>query len=232
MLRDPNVDYSKLCRVLANDAAMVGRILSLSRSPIYGLRNVPKTIQEAIPILGQKALRDHSLATALATEGLARKARFRDPDLAFLAGLMHDIGQMVLLLSDSDRFEQLRDQAKLYPHGGAVTDWEQEAYGFDHTKIGASVLYRRDIEPTVCSVVLDHHSGVPDEDPASLTTILWMADYLTYTVDLGFLAEPPTPPQQIFEFYGCANEEALTQTGEGLRRAFEEERTLLRLGSR
>ena len=109
---------------------MVGRVLSLSRSPIYGLRNTPKTIQEAVPILGQKALRrilltagtqalcightgasaaswNHAMATSLAAEGFARKVRFPDPDLAFLAGLMHDIGPMVLLQSDSDRFGQL-----------------------------------------------------------------------------------------------------------------------------
>ena len=255
MLRDPNVDISKLGRVLANDVAIVGRILSLSRSPIYGLRNTPKTIQEAIPILGQKALRrilltagtqslcightgtssalwDHSLATALAAEGFARKVGLPDPDLAFLAGLMHDIGQMVLLLSGPERFEQLRDQAQLYPHSGAVTDWEQEAYGFDHTKIGASVLYRWDIEPSVCSAVLSHHAGTEVEDSTSLNTILWMADYLTYTAELGFLAEPPPPPEDLLESYGCADGAARTQMGESLRNAFEEERTLLRLGSR
>ena len=164
MLRDLNVDIDKLSRVLANDAAMVGRVLSLSCSPIYGLRNTPKTIQEAIPIIDQKAPRrtlstegtqtlcigntgasaalwNHAMATSLAAEGFAHKIRFPDTDLAFLAGLMHDIGQMILLLSDSDRFGQLRHQAKLYPHEGTVTGWEQEAYGFDHTKIGAAVLY-------------------------------------------------------------------------------------------
>ncbi len=255
MLRDLNVDIDKLCRVLANDAAMVGRVLSLSRSPIYGLRNTPTTIKEAVPILGQKALRrilltagtqtlcightgasaalwDHAMATSLAAEGFARKVRFPDPDLAFLAGIMHDIGQMVLLLSDANRFGRLREQAKLYPHEGMVTGWEQEAYGFDHTKIGAAVLYRWDIDSTVCSAVLAHHADVPSDDPVSLNTILWMADYITYTVDLGFLAEPPTPPQHILELYGCADEDMRSQVGEQLCQAFEEERTLLRLGSR
>ena len=60
-----------------------------------------------------------------------------------------------------------------------VTGWEQEAYGFDDTKIRASVLYRWDIESTVCSAVLTHHADVPSDDPVSLNTILSMADYLT-----------------------------------------------------
>ena len=145
---------------------------------------------------------------------------------------MHDIGQMVLLLSDSDRFGRLLDQANLYPHEGMVTGWEQEAYGFDHTKIGAAVLYRWDIDSTVCSPVLAHHADMPSDDPVSLNTILWMADYLTYAADLGFLAEPPTPPQHILELYGCADEDMRSQVGEQLCQAFKEERTLLRLGSR
>jgi len=54
--------------------------------------------------------------------------------------------------------------------------------------------------------MLAHHADMPSDDPVSLNTILWMVDYLTYAVDLGFLAEPPTPPQHILELYGCADE--------------------------
>jgi len=80
------------------------------------------------------ALGDHATATSLAAEGFARKFRFPDPDLAFLVGLIHSIGQMVLPLSHSDRFGQLRDQAKLYPHEGMVIGWEQEATGLTAPK--------------------------------------------------------------------------------------------------
>jgi len=79
--------------------------------------------------------------------------------------------------------------------------------------------------------VLAHHADVPSDDPVSLNIILSIADYLTYTVDLGFLAVPPTPPQHILELYGCADEDTQSQVGEQLCQALEEERTLLRLGS-
>ncbi len=70
------------------------------------------------------------MPTSPAASGFARKIRFPDPDLAFLAGLTHHIGQMVPLLCDSDRFGQLRDQAKIYPHEGMVTGREQVCQAF------------------------------------------------------------------------------------------------------
>ena len=79
--------------------------------------------------------------------------------------------------------------------------------------------------------MLAHHADVPSDDPVSLDTILWMADYLTYAVDLSFLAEPPTPPQHILKLYGSADEDMQSQVDEQLCQAFEEERALLRLES-
>ena len=118
------------------------------------------------------ALIDHAMETSLAAEGLARQIHFFDPDLAFLASLMQDIRQMVLLQSNSDRFGQLLDQTKLNPNDGMVTGPGLEALRLDDCKIGAAVLYRCDIDSTPGPAVLTHNADTPSDVSVSSDIIL------------------------------------------------------------
>ncbi len=252
LIRDPNMEVGKLSRLLANDPALVGRIISLSRSPIHGHRHLPENLEEGIPILGLQTLRrvlltagtqmlcighseasavlwDHSLATALAAETLARRVGQQNPDQAFLTGLLHDVGQMVLLNADPRGYEQLwrETHSDQNQFEGSVIEWEKKAYEFDHARIGATVLYRWDMDREMCIAVLRHHDYAVDRAPSSLDSLLRLADYITYVNDLGFLSKPPSPSQEVLEFFGCGSEEELGEFGDQIRQSFEAEKSQL-----
>ena len=247
LVRNENIDLRQIGRVLSNDAALAGRILSLSRSPIFALRKQPRTLQEAISVLGLRALErilvaagaqsiyagrskaaqtawSHSLATALASQFLARRVGIRDVDQAFLAGLLHDVGQMVILHGDKERFESMWVDVRLQKKSAVA--WEQEWYHLDHTWIGASVLYRWGLETEPILAVLRHHDVNPTADPTSLDSVVQMANFLADRIGLGFLSAPDTPSQHLFESYGCDTEERLQEVCETLQQMFKKEKAL------
>lgn len=247
LIRGSDGDTRKLCRVLCDDMALAGRILSISRSAFYARYSPPRTLQEAIQVLGLRTVRqvlvtataqnlcsghrrvsealwNHSLATALAAQTLAQQAGFQEPDQAFLGGLLHDIGHVVLLHADPTGFGEIYQRA--HTHEESVIPWEKEVYGFDHTLIGVALLDVWDFDSELGSALLSHHEDVTEGKPASLGSLLRVADYITCTVGLGFLSELPPPPPTMLRFFGGETEEALGQLGDQVRQAFEAEKAL------
>lgn len=247
LIRDPYRDIRKICRVLSDDAALAGRILSVARSAYFGQRRLPSTLQEAIPVLGLGLLQQltlaygmqtlftghaklterlwsHSLATALAAQILAQRAGSIDPDQAFLTGLLHDVGEMILLHSDPKGFERLYLQAQT--EKAWVIEQEKEAYGFDHTLIGLTLLNCWNLESELGDAILNHHEYKTERDPASLESLLRMADYLADAAGLGFFSELPLPTVEVLGFFACSSEEGLGELQEQILQRFEEENAL------
>jgi HD-like signal output (HDOD) protein len=212
MVKDPDFNARELCRVLSNDAALAGRILAVSRSPYYAQRMRPRALLEAITVLGfrtvtsvvlataghtlcvkgnktSEKLWNHSVGVALATRILCKRAGFRDSEQAFLAGLMHDIGESILLYRDPYGFEKLvrevqRSQCRMI-------DKEQEAYGFDHTLAGSALLESWGIASPTRQAALDHDRDLNGDTINELTVILAAAEYLCFKANLGFFGALP-----------------------------------------
>lgn len=248
MIRDPDVNTVKLCRVLSDDAALVGRIFNVSRSAFYGRYAPPKTLPQALQVLGlrtvqrilvattaQSLCRDqggisdllwnHSLAVALTTEILSRQGGIRDVEPAFLAGLLHDVGETILLNGDPAGFGKLVKQLQTTKQ--PVLQTEKEAYGSDHALIGVVLMDCWDFDGEVGNALLNHHhDAVAAAEPESLAGLLRVADYLTGLAGFGFISEPLSLPAEALEHWGCGNEEALNAIVEKVRQAFEAEKAL------
>lgn len=248
ILKDPDFNVRELSRVISDDPALASRTLSLSRSPRYALRFQPRTVHQAILVLGYHMLRNivvtaaaqsfltrtnkisqrlwtHSLAAALAAQLLARRIGFDDPEQAFLAGLLHDLGEMILCDSDPRDFEWIVEEAQQL--GESLTKKEVEHFHFDHATVGMALLEFWNIDGQVAEAVLHHHE-VDSDDVASLAAILAMADYVCGEADLGFYGEMwrPTPRQALA--FGCADEESLGELVQEVRDAYLQESLLFK----
>src|SRR5512142_2166759 len=178
MLRDPDFSVRQLSRIISDDPSLTSRTLAVCRSARYAQRRPPKTVHEAILILGFQTLRNivlsiaaqsfltrnsktakklwsHSLGAALAGRMLAQRSGFYDPELAFLAGLLHDIGEMILLHGDPRGFEAIIENVE--QNGAALVESEKELYAFDHASIGVALLEFWNIDPQIGDAVLRHH---------------------------------------------------------------------------
>ncbi len=247
MLKDPDFSVRQLSRVISDDPSLASRTLAISRSAKYGQRRQPETVHEAVLVVGLHTLRNlvlaigaqsflarnsqiarmlwsHSLAAALAARILARRAGFGDSELAFLAGLLHDVGEMILLHGDPRGFERLVEQVR--QNNLSLVDKEREIYAFDHASIGVALLEFWNIDPEIGDAVLRHHEQGGSAEPRSLPAILRVADYLCLKAELGFFSETSAPSQQTRCAFGCEDDAALEALTQEVRAAYEEESAL------
>ena len=161
-----DVDFDELLRIVSRDAALVSRILTVARSAAFGQWREVDDLRRLLVVLGVKTVKSLALVAAvqqffsafgesrgtllgrLWMDGLicahlgrrlADLIAYPQPDLAWLAGLLHRIGQLVLLENDPERYPQLLQQAVDTPHR---LELERQQYGVDSSEIGALLIER------------------------------------------------------------------------------------------
>lgn len=195
LARDPNSSSDDLARVVATDPALAARVLAMSRSVTYLRRQPPRTLQEAIATVGMRALRRiliaasaraayraddavaqslwaHSLATGLAADELGKTTGGAAAGDAFIAGLLHDIGKLVLHLSNPEAFATL----------GVFDDAEERRlFGVTHSEVGGGLAEKWGLEPEIVQAIMGHHAG----DASGLAECIARADRLAIEIGYG-----------------------------------------------
>lgn len=182
-----NPDATALANKIAQDQGLSARVLRVANSTFYGLPRKVGSIQDAIAVLGFDCLRSLVLSAVVAqvfpvaqgslfdrpaywqrsfrvaaiAQSLAKHYK-QDPQLAFTAGMFHDMGQLVLDMCITQQFSRLlRQQAE---SGLGLLEVERSELGFDHAEIGAEIVRRWNFPQEIEQVV--RHC----QQPASATT--------------------------------------------------------------
>ncbi len=181
---DDNISLKEISSIIEKDPSLSGKILRLVNSAYYGLPKKVSTIQQAVGFLGTNTTKNtaisasvfrafertsgnatfnlklfwwHSLRCAVTARLLARKMRYQDPEEAFLAGLLHDIGRLVLWVNLKDEYAALlreyADRPDLLLAG-------EIRLGLNHCEVGAWLLQRWNLQPFASDAVLYHHEPV------------------------------------------------------------------------
>jgi putative nucleotidyltransferase with HDIG domain len=226
-----DINLETLADKISCDQALTARILRLANSSFYGQPKSIATIPRAISVLGLRSVRTlsiaaavtgqfaglrsadfdflafwrHSLGTALHARALAAHAGF-NPDAAFTAGLLHDIGHMILLTRFPEVFSAVLAYRKQHQCGILVA--ERVILGFDHTAIGAAVVAHWRFPTSICEVVGQHHDE-RDGQPLSLSTIVRLCNETASPWDT---EEPHGPPPGAAEAQAFGLDEATWRT--------------------
>src|SRR5262249_36212442 len=159
----------------------------------------------------------------LTAEMVARQAGFREVETAFLAGLLHDVGQMVLLHGDSAGFRAL--VKKVQTEKTPILLEEKEAYGSDHTLIGMVLMDCWEFDSEIGNALMHHHDDdMAVQEPQSLAALLRVADYIAGLAGFGFTGEPLPVRPEVLTSWGCADETALQELVDRVRQAVEAEK--------
>ena len=218
LFQDVNVSSVKLTEVISYDPILTARILRLANSPVYYLQRDVPTLRQAIDVVGMtaiyeiliiglaadsfaKEIRDssqgrkiwkHSLAVALLSRELSQILGLRGTEEAFICGLLHDIGKILLLRNDFRKFsEVLAEQSE-----NQMLHVESLIFGYNHAQIGSLVANRWGLPDNVCHTILHHHNPSQADQFSVIAHLVSAADsianaygYGLREVDIEHLAE-------------------------------------------
>lgn len=208
IMRDPDFDYSEVTACLERDPSLTAAVLRLVNSSYYSLPNKVTEIQRAIAYLGHRSLRltvlgfgltkalahgcpkaihqqywRRSLTLAVAARKLAlRKADPAvSPDAAFAAGLLADLGMLVLAQLETEKYLPVCDADD---HVVTQLVMEREIFGFTHVEVGTRLMQGWALPVELIEAVSHHHKSPVDAQPLShvlkaanlLAEVLWTAD--------------------------------------------------------
>ena len=184
----------ELITIIERDQALTGKMLRLANSAFFGQSRRVATIPRAVVLLGFSTVRNlalgvkvwdalgsgiarnrleelwlHAVAVATATKAVAARLRAADPDEAFTAGLLHDVGRLVLAMRFRDEYwRSVGGAGEIEP----VAAMETESLGIDHAEVGGWILEAWSLPPAIVEAVRLHHSTEPRVGlPALLATV-------------------------------------------------------------
>lgn len=213
---DDEADLHVLGVKIAHDQSLTAKTLRLANSSFYGMPSKVTTIHQAIAVLGFHSIRTlvtacaistsfppgtggrfdfkafwrHSIATAVCAKQLAVHLKL-NPDTAFTAGLLHDIGTLVLATRFPAEYAQVL--AWRQEHDCHILEAEQAVFGLDHTAAGSALAAYWKFPVTIQSAVADHHRD-NFAGPASLQLIVHAANTIAHALDLSGQEDDLAPP--------------------------------------
>ncbi len=207
LTRDEDADIHKVVRVLEMDPGLSQKILRLVNSAGYGLRIRCTSLQHATALLGQVKLRqvatsavlfdhfgkaspltrkkqEHGALVASLCRYLAIHLGLPQDDL-FTIGLLHDIGELMMLDDDLKGYAELL--AATEGQFDVLHIRERELYGFDHAALAAHVLASWSIPSPLPDVIALHHQPAVAHqhslDVAAMVQTLRFADHMAHLLD-------------------------------------------------
>ncbi|MFL6675611.1 MAG: HDOD domain-containing protein [Massilia sp.] len=245
-----DVDVSVLARKISYDQALTAKTLRLANSSMYSLQVKVTTIQQAMTFLGfqttrnlitavavtgcfpsglcpgfdDKAFWRHSIATAACARVLARRVRL-NPDYAFTAGLLHDIGRLVLVSKQPQRYQQVIERRA--QQDCDLLDAERALLGVDHVIAGVALAQHWNFSDTMRQAIAHHHD--PETHGAGfLATIVHVANAIVHALDLAREKEELVPAVSSVAWTALGlNEEAYLHVFHETDMQFEEMSTIL-----
>ncbi len=233
MMDDPQVSAYQLAKVVAKDQSLVSAILRVVNSAYYGLLCRVASVSQAVVLLGFRTIRNlvltatvmnayggrsssgifdrsahwrHSIGCAAAATVLAKQWRKSEPEGAFLAGLVHDIGRVIMDQYFPDEFEKAL----------ALADWdaipltqaEERVFdGFTHADIGRHVAQKWKFPDDIVSGIGGHHGPGEQGSWGNLAAVVHIADVMAHRAGLAVGTWQPELDEAALEAIGRSEEQ-------------------------
>jgi putative nucleotidyltransferase with HDIG domain len=180
-INHPRSSISDIAKILSEDQGLTTRILKLANSPLFGYFSRIETITQAVTVIGVQQVRDlalavsvmglfkgipedlitmelfwkHSIACGLTARVLATIQREANLERFFVAGMLHDIGRLVMFIAAPDLSRKLIEMSR--SEGRLLYDVERECLGFDHGEVGGNLLRNWKLPSRIAEPVECHH---------------------------------------------------------------------------
>jgi putative nucleotidyltransferase with HDIG domain len=211
LLREPpdSVQIDKVVKLVSYEKTITAQLLRIANSPLYGRAKPAESIHAAVVTLGIQRIEDillsncfskmvprdkwvvdphvfwrHSFGCALVCREFAERIGYNDPDKAYLAGLLHDLGIIVNSLAFTDQYREVITKA--VEAGRPLDEQEEETLGFTHCQSGVILAKAWALPQTIRDVIEWHHTTTLAPAGNPLIAITHLADLLCRVRNLGY----------------------------------------------
>jgi putative nucleotidyltransferase with HDIG domain len=208
MLQDVNAPIEKMVAMLEKDQSLALRLLRLVNSSFYGFKSRITSLRHAVTLMGYNTVQHavvtvsvidclkisstldgfqasffwtHSIGVAVLCRYLAARTKLAEPEEAFTAGLVHDIGKVVLASHFTDEFTALMD--KVSADGITFYTSEKCCDTYPHNLIGAHLAKRWMLPDILQTAIRHHHGGHAGSPQKPLVDLVVVADTLMNVLD-------------------------------------------------
>jgi putative nucleotidyltransferase with HDIG domain len=213
-MQNPDVSASEVGKLIELDPSLTASLLRLVNSPFFGMRRQIAGVSDAVMVLGMGAVRRMVMSLAVVTPlrkadvnpefarlqwhhtvscaALARRLIEDDSaasELAFTAGLLHDMGQVHLLQAHGAAYVALHADMP----GGDVRPLEIERFGHAHDVLGADLLESWGLPQSIADAARHHHAAPPITSLTQVQQAVWVANLLAGTPEEAALAAKVSP---------------------------------------
>lgn len=210
MVLNPRTSAKEIAQVISTDPVLTSKVLQVVNSPFYGFPNRITTVTHAIVILGFNTMKSivlsstifdlfrkegrvggldraefwkHSIACGAAAKTLGRRLGYAALEEIFIAGLLHDIGKIVLDQFLHEKFSLALDQARL--RHILLVEAEQEVLGVTHADVGGWLFEKWSLTKGLVETTRCHHNTALARESQKLAEIIHVADILARAIRFG-----------------------------------------------
>ncbi len=211
MVESTETSADELGKVISTDQVLAAKVLQLINSPIYGFPGRISSVTHGVVLLGfnvikslvltasvfdimieqMKGLWEHSIGCAAIAIRLARRFPSIDPEEVSTAGLLHDLGKVVISSQLPEEFQQIiacTEKEKTY-----IIECEREILGTDHASVIRWVVKDWNLPITLVEPILYHHNPSISRNAPLQTAIVHLSDILVKAWGYGMSGDSYVP---------------------------------------
>jgi len=210
LVGDPDFAIADLVDVIKYDQSITANILRMCNSPYFAIRYEVSSLREAVIYLGRKnilhvvytagtsrfykkvkgyywgatKLWEHSVGVALMSQILAKRIYDREDPRLFTAGLLHDIGKVVLGEFVHDSFQEIMDLVSNQEY--SFLEAEKEVIGINHAELGGEIASFWNFPKEIKDAITYHHRpDLMEEGDDSTPWLIYLADQACMMMGIG-----------------------------------------------
>ncbi len=218
MIEDPNTTASQLAAVISKDQALMAKVLKVVNSAYYGMPRKISTLNQATVILGFSTIKnlvlsasifgafddrysnqrfnrvkfwEHSIGTAVGARVLSKRIGLGNPEELFVAGLVHDIGKVVIDEYLHEDFLKILDIVET--RNVRILDAEQEVLNFGHPILGEWVASKWNLPQDLVAAIAYHHTPTLANGFKKMVSVVHLADAISRIEGIGYGGDSLTP---------------------------------------
>lgn len=222
VVNSPDTSAEDAARLIQKDPALTTKMLRLANSAFYGIPRSISSVSSAVVILGFNTIRSlvlsasvmkmfsgvnkpaidkdrfwkHSIICAMAAKTIVRQfinVRMMDPESAFCAGILHDIGKLIFSEYAHDDYLEVTSLAQR--NGIPLLEAEKKVLGIDHAEIGRILADKWALPLDLEYALVFHHAPDRADSLIDLVTTVHLANMVTHNLGIGIWKDEAVTPE-------------------------------------